>query len=146
MEYMSREVFHQHRDEITAAVRLLLADPRRRKRFQLATVYEKKRRNELLAEVLSTGFGPVVAYSAGVGTMANRAAQGGPGKGVPLHVRQHRQNRIIAPLTGEDGQIISVMSRSNTEYQLRGVDLARTIAGDVDQSDDRALVFHRTGN
>jgi hypothetical protein len=55
MEYMSREVFHRHRDEITAAVRLLLADPKRRKRFQFATVYEKNRRNELLAEVLSTG-------------------------------------------------------------------------------------------
>ena len=144
MDYMSREVFGQHRDEITAAVKLLLADPKRRKRSQLATVHEK-RSHELLAEVLKTSLGLVVAYSAGVGTMANWTPRG-QGQGVPLHLRQHRQNRAIAPLTGEDSQVVSVMSRSNTEYQLRGADLVRLIAGDIDQSDDRALVFHRTRN
>ncbi len=79
---MSWDVFDRDRAEIEAAVALLLADPKRRKRFQLGAVYEKHT-NELLAEVLSTNFGPVVVYWTQVGAWANSKPQPS-GAGVPL--------------------------------------------------------------
>jgi hypothetical protein len=140
MELMSREVFDQNGDAIGAAVRLLLDNPKRRRQFQLATVYEK-RTNELLVEVLFTGFGPVVVYS----TRIMRSGKSGFGG-----VRQYRKSRPIAPLTGKDDQVFYVMSRSTVGYELWGSDLIRVVAGDVDPAtfrfagdDTGALAFKR---
>ncbi len=132
MTSMSREVFDRNGEQIVTAVRLLLADPKRRKRRQLVAVYEKneKRTHELVAEVLRTNFGPVVVYSTHVGTWANEKHRG-PGEGVPVHLRQYRKSRSIKPLTGEADQAFSVMSRSNTLYEITGTDLSRIITGDV---------------
>jgi hypothetical protein len=127
-------------------VKLLLADSKRRRRFQLATVYEK-RTNELLAEVLDTGFGPVVVYSAPVGGVLANPKQRTVGQGVPLHFRQHRTSRV-APLTGEPGQVLAVMSRTNIDYALTGADLIRVSTGDADRrtfrftgDDNQTLTF-----
>ena len=128
--FMSWDVFDRDGTEIETAVRLLLLDPKRRRRFQLGAVYEK-RTTELLAEVLSTSFGPVVVYWAQVGAWANSKPRPS-GVGVPLHMRQHRKSRPVAPLTGEADQLFRVMSRSNTSYELRGVDLIRAITEGVD--------------
>ena len=76
MRFRSRETFDANRDEIELAVQLLIANSKRRNRFQVARVYERNS-DELLAEVLMTGFGPVVAYSAVVGgVMANWTGSG----------------------------------------------------------------------
>ncbi|HWF69017.1 MAG TPA: hypothetical protein VG187_05535, partial [Mycobacterium sp.] len=79
---MSWKTFDENRERIEVAVQLLIADPKRRKRFQLAEVFETSS-SEQLAEVLSTNFGPVVVYSTQVGTMANWKERA-PGEGVPL--------------------------------------------------------------
>lgn len=129
---MSSETFDQNSDEIVAAVRLIVADSKRRRKFQLAIVYESHT-NELLAEVLSTSFGPVVVYSTAIGAHSRNTVMVGS--------RQYRRNRPIAALTGED-QIFDVMSRSNSGYELLGTDLIRFIASDVDPA-TAGLTFKR---
>lgn len=123
---MSRETFEQHGDEIHTAVRLLLADSKRRKRFQLATVHERSSK-ELLAEVLDTSFGPVVVYSTGIAA-TSRATSNLP----MIGTRQYRGNRAISPLTGDAGQTFDVVSRSNVMYDIWGRDLIHVITGEVD--------------
>ena len=123
---MSREVFEQHRDEIDTAVKLLLTNPKLRKKFQLALVYEK-RTSELLAEVLFTSFGPVVVYPIGVGATGHNTAM------LPtIGTRQYRGHRVVSPLTGDVHRYFDVVSRSNAAYEIRAVDLVRVISGDVD--------------
>ena len=56
---MSRAVFDENRGSIAAQVNAMLADSKSRKRFCLATLYEKKT-GTLLAEVMQTSHGPVV--------------------------------------------------------------------------------------
>lgn len=62
-ETMSPDYFESNEAAIRTAVHLLRVNAKRRKRFQLATVYEK-RSGELLVEVFATSFGPVVVYAA----------------------------------------------------------------------------------
>jgi hypothetical protein len=131
---MTREMFDQNAEEICTAVRFLLANPKRRKKFQLATVYEK-RTNELLAEVLSTVFGPVVVYVTAIGAHSRNTVMVGS--------RQHRRGRPIGPFTGEPHQIFDVMSRSNASYALLGADLIRAIAEDTASDETGALIFKR---
>ena len=137
---MSWETFDLNGAQIETAVRLLLVDPKRRRRL-LGAVYEN-RTGERLAEVLSTSFGPVVVYSAQVGAWANDKPRA-PGKGVPLYLRQRRTSRPVAPLTGEAEQVFRVMSRSNTSYEVRGADFVRAITEGSRASDDGALIFKR---
>lgn len=113
------------------------------KRFWLAEVYEVNA-SERLAEVLSTSFGgPVVVYSIRVAVMANWKDRA-PGEGVPLHLRQVRHFRPIAPLTGSADQVFWLMSRVDIEYSLRGVDLVRFITDDTVAPDhDPNLTFKR---
>lgn len=110
MKFHSREAFDADRENIELAVRLLISDAKRRKRFQIATVYDRAH-SELVAEVLGINSGPVVAYSARVGgVMANRTGAGS----ITFHDRQLRDYRMVVPLTGDDGQTVTVMTRSNT--------------------------------
>jgi hypothetical protein len=123
MKPMSRETFEQHGDEIVTAVRLILADSKRRRRFQLATVHEKAS-NELLVEALWTLLGPVVVYSTGHVQPSRNS--------VWVRPRQDRGGGSIAPLTGAADQTFNVVSRSGVEYDIWAVDLIRVITGDVD--------------
>ena len=138
---MSWDTFDHNGAQIETAVRLLLVDPKRRRKRQLAAVYEN-RTHELLAEVLSTSFGPVVVYFSQVGAWANDKPRA-PGKGVPLYLRQRRTSRPVAPLTGEADQLFRMMSRSNTSYEVLGADLIRAITEGSRASDDGALIFKR---
>jgi hypothetical protein len=104
-------------------VTLLVAVSKRRRKFQLATVHEKHT-NDLLAEVLSISFGPVVVYSTGFGASSRNTVMVGS--------RQYRGGRPIAPLTGEINQSFDVISHSNASYEPLGVDLLRVIAEDAD--------------
>jgi hypothetical protein len=141
---MSWETFDQNSDEIVAAVRLIVADSKRRRKFQLAAVYER-RTNELLVEVFQTGFGPVVVYSVAYGHPANQP-------GVPFHTRQARNGRPIARLSGDASrpQVFDVASRAGANYSITRGDLIRLITEEVDPAtfrfigdDERALTFKR---
>jgi hypothetical protein len=137
---MSWDTFDENRQEIEAAVRLLLRDSKRRSLFKVVEVYETST-NELLAEVLSINFGPVVVYSTQVGVMANWKERA-PGEGVPLHLRRQRGPRQITPLTGGSNQVFWVMSRSDNQYRLSGSDFVRVIA-DGGRPEHPNLTFKR---
>jgi hypothetical protein len=148
LDFMSWETFDQNSDEIVAAVRLLVADSKRRRRFQLVTVYEKRtgEPGELLIEVLATSFGPVIVYSVAYGRPANQ------GSGVPFHTRQARDGRHIARLSGDASrpQVFDVASRAGANYSITRGDLIRLITEHVDPStfrfigdDEGALTFKR---
>jgi hypothetical protein len=145
LDFMRWETFDQNSDEIVAAVRLIVADSKRRRKFQLAAIYERHT-NELLAEVFSTGFGPVVVYSVAYGQPANRFG------GAPFHTRQARDGRPIARLSGDASrpQVFDVASRAGANYSITRGDLIRLITEDVDPStfrfigdDEGALTFKR---
>lgn len=137
---MTRQMFDEHRDEIDRAVTLVTKDPKRRKLFQIATVYNRQS-SELLAEVLLTHYGLVVAYAARTGgVMANISPGGG---GLALHDRQLRDFRWIAPLTGVDGQTITTMSRGNVAYELALTELIDFIERGHRSRDHHDLTFRR---
>lgn len=120
---MSWATFDENRNGISTAVKLLHAEPKRRRQFQLVTVHEKST-GELLLEVLATSFGPVVVYSTGI----QHASQ----QSIWVKSRQDRDGRSVDPLTGDANQRFSVTSHSSATYDVWAIDLIRVITGDVD--------------
>jgi len=139
---MSYNTFDENREQIETDVRLLLSDPKRRKLSRLAVLYENST-NELLAEVLSTDFGPVVVFWTSIGRWANQKPRES-GQGEPLHLRQYRKKRSVAPLAAESDQVFFVMSRSNTLYSVWASDFVRVITGEFPLGgDNENLIFKR---
>jgi hypothetical protein len=115
---MTWEVFEENRPAILAAVKALMANPKSRRRFRLAALYEK-RTSDLVAEMFGTAHGPVVVWlDAEYGGESTHLA------GVRLH------GRDIAPLTGDPAQRFTIRGKSRS-YVVFGAHFAtRTYPGD----------------
>jgi hypothetical protein len=130
--WMSPETFDRNREEIRAAVLALIGNPKSRRRFRLAALYEKSS-GELLAELFTTVHGPVVCYR-GLGERgaarhisasdSSRYDGGRPGQLVVQVVTQRGSTgRQVVPLSGED-QELHIGSRA-AQYVVMGKDFER---------------------
>lgn len=131
LEPMRAETFEQNEAAIANAVKLLSADPKRRRQFRVAGIYET-RSGELLAEVLATSFGPVIVYATGAMAHSRNTAMIGS--------RQDRDRRI-RPLTAAAGQTFELMSRANSSHEITAAELVRFVN---DEAADRARVGNLT--
>ncbi len=119
---MSQETFDENQQAIGAGIMALWANPRSRKLFRRAALYERQT-GELIAEVFGTQYGPVVHYSAS--TSALKYMNGN-------EVRQSRGAFVLDPLTGEPEQEFRAMSRSR-HYRIAGSDFAAWLSEGVEE-------------
>jgi hypothetical protein len=108
---MGWDVFDRHLPDIKTAVAAIRAMPSRRRRPWTLTRVIEKRTHELLAEVFTTTWGPVVAFT--------DAEHGG----TSTNVRSNSDRDSMAPLTGDPNQEFIIEGRSQS-YVTWGVHFA----------------------
>jgi hypothetical protein len=122
IEYMSGQTFEGHWPAIGLALEALYDRPKLRRQARLLAVYDT--RATLIAEVLSTQFGPVVISRIAVDDSATRTRQD--------------SKRNIEPLTGDPEQWFTVTTRRG-QYALRADDILAAI-----RDGKRKIVLERT--
>jgi hypothetical protein len=118
---MNLRTFYENKPAILADIRVLMDNPKSRKRFRLLAVYARET-GEPLAEVFSTNHGPVVVFRSG---SRHHGAEG------VEFVRQDRgsANLVVAPLDNDpDGQQFPLIASSGGQCTLLNRELRRLIA------------------
>ncbi|MEZ5133440.1 MAG: hypothetical protein R2763_17285 [Mycobacterium sp.] len=127
--FISAETFAEHRNEITAAVTLLLQNPKSRRNFELTAIYTKKT-GELLARALSTQYGIVMVLESWIAPDAWNAIQTKERPELPRRefVRNSEPVRMVLPLPSDpDGEVVLSAKSRREPFIVTAEDIMRRI-------------------